>query len=307
MNLRSSSDHSAPLRRDPMNAHRRTSPTTSSTTSNSTANTAPAAPERPPASRFAQARALAGAEWKLLLRNKVALLNTLLMPGLMVVLFAGIGSGAAELSFGAFAPTMVLATALIFVVYYTLVTALVARREASVLQRLRTGEASDATILVGLAAPFVVVTFLQTMLTVLGASLFLGVGMPANIGLIVLATVGGIAVWTLLGIASTGMTRSVEHAQITTLPAILVPLLLSGVSLPLQLLPEAGQRFAALTPLHPVVELMRLGMAGIDANGVPLGASEGVVAAIPPFLVLVGWIALGAWLVRRYLRWVPRR
>lgn len=263
--------------------------------------------EHRPASRIAQTRALANAEWKLLLRNKVALINTLLLPGLTVLFFAGFLQDQMGVSVGVSAPTTVLSMALIFIVYYTLVTALVARREAAVLQRLRTGEASDATILLGLSLPFIVITFAQTALAVLGAGLFLGVGMPPNVGLVVVATILGTAVWTLLGIASTAMTRSVEHAQITTLPAILVPLLLSGVSLPLQLFPEVVQRIAALTPLHPVIELMRLGMAGTDAGGAPLRVAEGMVAAVPPSLVLIGWVAIGAWLVRRYLRWVPRR
>ncbi len=259
-----------------------------------------------PASRLAQVRALAGAETKLLLRNKVALVNTLLLPGLMVLFFSGLNREQFG-SFGAFVPTMVLGTALIFVVYYTLVTALVARREAGVLQRLRTGEASDATILLGLALPFILITFAQSALAVLGASLFLGVGLPVNLALVVLGMVLGAAVWTLLGIASTGMTRSVEHAQITTMPAIFIPLLLSGLSLPLQFMPEVVQRIAALTPLHPVVELMRYGMAGVEADGSMLSLSQGIVASVEPTLVLLGWVGLGLWLVRRYLRWVPRR
>lgn len=258
-----------------------------------------------PASR--QAWALAAAEARLLVRNKVALVNAVLMPAVMVLLVAGMGLEHTGLSFATFAPTTVLATSLVFVVYYTLVTAVVARREAHVLQRLRTGEASDATILLGLALPFVVITLAQTALAVVGAGTVLDAGPPSNLGLVVLASVLGVLVWTLLGIASTAMTRTVEHAQITTLPAILVPLLLSGLALPLPFLPEAVQRVAALTPLHPVVELMRLGLVGTDAHGAALSFADGLSAAVAPTLVLLAWSVVGWWLLRRYLRWEPRR
>lgn len=285
-----------------------TTPESDMTTATASTPTTPTHPrERTPAPALRQTRALAGAEWKLLLRNKVALLNTFLVPGLMVLFFAGLGIEGSGLSLGTFAPTMVLGMALVFIVYYTLVTALVARREAHVLQRLRTGEASDATILAGLSLPFIALTLVQTVIAVVGAALVLDVGMPVNVGSVVVAAVLGTLVWTLLGIASTGMTRSVEHAQITTLPAIFVPLLLSGLALPLQLMPEVVQRIAALTPLHPVVELMRLGMAGTAADGTPLSLTDGLLAAVSPTLVLLGWTVIGVWLVRRYLRWEPRR
>lgn len=263
-------------------------------------------PEVRPASRLKQALSLAGAEWRLLRRNKVALMNTLLMPALIVVFFSAMPMGN-DLGFGRLAPILILGTGLIFVVYYTLVTALVARREAYVLQRLRTGEASDAVILTGLSLPFALITILQTVLCVLGAALLLGVGMPPNVLLIGVAMALGTIVWSLLGIASTGFTRSVEHAQITTLPLIFVPLLLSGISFPLTMLPDWAQRIAAWTPLNPVVELMRLGMAGVDADGTALTFAETFTAAGMPVLVLVVWTVLAAWLVRRYLKWEPRR
>lgn len=196
---------------------------------------------------------------------------------------------------------------LIFVVYYTLVTALVARREASVLQRLRSGEASDATILAGLSWPFVAVTIAQTVLCIVLAVLALDAGTPVNIVLLVLAMVLGPVVWALLGIVSTVFTRSVEHAQITTMPLIFVAILLSGISFPLSMLPETVQIVASLTPLHPVLELMRLGMAGVDAHGRALTSMDTFAAAAQPVAVLLVWAAVGLWMTRRHMRWEPRR
>lgn len=263
-------------------------------------------PPRTPASPLRQVLALAGAEWRLLVRNKVALVNTFAMPGMLVLFFSMLPS-AGELGFGFVAPVFLLGMALTFVVYYTLVTALVARREAYVLQRLRTGEASDAAILTGLALPFAAITVVQTALCVVGVGVFLEVGMPANAALLVVAVVLGTVVWALLGIASTGMTRSVEHAQITTIPLITVAMLFSGISLPLTILPEALQIAASLTPMHPVLELMRLGMAGVDAHGAALDLAGTFAAAAKPLAILAGWIVLAGWAARRYLRWEPRR
>lgn len=263
-------------------------------------------PEVRPASRVRQARALAGGEWRLLRRNKVALLNTLLAPALMVGLFSFLRSPSGP-GLGQTAPLLTLGMALIFVVYYTLVTALVARREALVLQRLRSGEASDTTILVGLSLPFVAITIVQTVLCVALAVLFLGAAAPTNVALLLVAMVSGSVVWALLGIVSTSFTRSVEHAQITTMPLIFVALLLSGISFPLWVLPPWAQVMASLTPMHPVVELMSLGMTGMDAHGQAHAPLATFGAAVQPVAILVGWTVVGVWLTRRLLSWEPRR
>ncbi|STD13440.1 daunorubicin resistance ABC transporter membrane protein [Dermatophilus congolensis] len=258
------------------------------------------------ASPWRQMLALAGSEWRLLLRNKVALINTIAAPGLLVFMFASLPASR-ELGLARMAPVVLLGMVLTFVVYYTLVTSLVARRESYVLQRLRTGEASDVTILAGLALPFALIAAAQTLLSVLGVGVFLGVGIPANVGLIAVAIVLGTFVWAMLGIASTGMTRSVEHAQITTMPLILVAILFSGMSFPLTFLPEALQILASLTPMHPALDLMRLGMVGVDAHGAQLDLVGTFAAAVKPLLILLGWVVLSGWAARRYLRWQPRR
>lgn len=260
----------------------------------------------PPASRMRQVLALGGGEWRLLRRNKVALINTLLVPGLMVAFLAMLGA-TSGLSLGVMAPLVILHMALVFTVYYTLVTAVVARRESSVLSRLRTGEASDGVILAGLSGPFVLATIVQTVLCVLGAVVLLDAAMPANALLIVAAMALGCLAWALLGLASTIITRSVEHAQITTMPLITIALVFSGSMFPVAIMPDVVQTIASFTPLHPVGELMRLGMAGTDADGAALSFAETCTHALRPSLVLLAWSALGAWLVRTRMPWSPRR
>lgn len=260
-------------------------------------------PGTAPASRLRQLRALATAETRELLRNKVALFNSLGLPLVMGLIVLGFDSEA--LPIGVYFPIMVTGTAILFVVYYTLVTAVVARRESLLLKRLRSGEADDATILSGIALPFVVVTFVQYLIAVaLAAALF-------DAKLSILTVVAGLGVivaavaFAAMAVASSSFTRTVEHAQISTLPIILVPLVFSGMMFPLAFMPDPMRTFAEFMPLTPVVELMHLGIGGITTDGEAVSGIDGLVHTIRPLLVLVGWILLGAWFTRRMV-WEPR-
>ena len=109
--------------------------------------TAPALPMtvRPGADARRRVRALAAAETRLLLRNRTAVVNSVLSPLLLVALVPLFGSGDAPLG----QTLLVSATAftLVFLTYYNLVVTYVARREALVLQRMRTGELTDGEVL----------------------------------------------------------------------------------------------------------------------------------------------------------------
>jgi ABC-2 type transport system permease protein len=251
---------------------------------------------------------LARAEALLLRRNPIALLNAVAAP-VAVVLFLKISvpDGGGALGVGPMVVTSLTAFALILGVYYNLVTALVARREELVLKRLRTGETSDAEILAGTAAPAVAITWGQILVGVLVAVTVLGVGMPSNPVLVLAAVVAGTAVFVLLAAASTALTRTVEMAQVTTAPVLLVSMLLSGVMFPLDVLPEPLQRLAQVLPLTPVVDLLRLGLTGTTGQGATVGVAASFGPALVPVLVLTGWVAAGVWATRRWFRWEPRR
>src|SRR3954453_18691858 len=84
--------------------------------------------------------ALASAEIRLLLRNRTAVVNSVLGPVALLGSVAVINvSNGRELDGPRFIASAIGIT-LIMVVYYNLVTTFVARREALVLQRMRTGE-----------------------------------------------------------------------------------------------------------------------------------------------------------------------
>jgi ABC-2 type transport system permease protein len=251
---------------------------------------------------------LARGEALLLRRNPVALLVALATPVAMVLMTrAGVPDPTRSAARGAAVVTSLTAFALLFVVYYNLVTALVARREELVLKRLRTGETSDAEILAGTAAPAVAIAWGQLLIGALVAVAAFGLGRPTNPALVLAAILLGTAVFVLLALASTALTQNVEMAQLTTTPVLVAPLALSGLLFPTDLLPESLQRLGQLLPLTPVVDLLRLGLTGTTTQGASVDLAASLEPAVGPLLVLAGWVVVGVWATRRWFRWEPRR
>jgi ABC-2 type transport system permease protein len=265
---------------------------------------------RPGLSRKAVRRiaALGRAEGVLLRRNRIALLTAVVLPACLVFWFStSLHAGAVP---GPKAATLVLwlaAAALLMPVYYNLVTAMVARREDLVFKRLRTGEATDAEILSGTAAPAVAIAWVQLAVAAVAAVVIGGLGAPADALLAATALVLGTAVFVLLAAVTTTVTRTVELAQATTLPVLLLSFAFNGLTFPLAALPEPVRSVAQALPLTSVVTLLRLGLTGTAVGGGHDGLAAAGGAAVVPVLVLAAWIAAAAWAARRWFRWEPRR
>lgn len=250
---------------------------------------------------------LARGEALLLRRNPIALLTALATPvAVVLVTRASVPDTAGGLG-GAAVVTSLATFTLLFAVYYNLVTALAARREELVLKRLRAGESSDAEILAGTAAPAVAIAWGQILIGVLVAVTAFGMGLPTNAALVLAAIVLGTAVFVLLALASTAVTRNVEMAQLTTTPVLFAPLALSGLLFPVDQLPEPLQRLGQVLPLTPVVDLLRLGLTGTTTQGASVDLAASFGPAVVPLLVLAGWVVAGVWATRRWFRWEPRR
>jgi ABC-2 type transport system permease protein len=259
---------------------------------------------RPHAHRIA---ALARAEWVLLRRNRTALLTAVALPALLVYGLKALPGTSGAGGTGVVLLTGLVAFALLFAVYYNLVTTLVGRRDQLVLKRLRTGETTDSEILVGTAAPAVAIAWAQITVTAVAAVAVFGLAPPADAPLGLLALAGGSAVFVLLAVLTATVTGSVEMAQITTLPVLIVSFAFSGLLFRLAFLPEPLRMVARALPLTPVAELMRLALTGTTADGHHLGTAASLGAAAVPIAVLVAWIVAGAWAARRWFRWEPRR
>lgn len=249
--------------------------------------------------RFA---ALVRAETRILLRNKTAMFGAMTMPPVMAFAFAGISKDA---NLGGLLVTMLLGMGLLFVVYYTLVTSLVAHREQLVLKRLRTGEATTGEILLAPAVPLWGLLVMETLMALILAVTALDLHVAQPLALIP-AIVLGASAWTGLAIWSATFTRTVESAQLTTMPALLVTLLFSGFSIPLDILPETAERLAHWLPLTPVVDLTRLAFTGVNTAGTVVTGTDVVLAAASMSLVLLAWTALSLWEGVNRFRWEPR-
>ncbi|NGY65042.1 ABC transporter permease [Lentzea sp. NEAU-D13] len=235
-----------------------------------------------------RAVAVGQAELTLFWRNKTALFNSLALPLLLApALMAAANAEGKPLIVGLIGFVLVMA------VYYNLVTTFVARREELVLKRLRVGELTDPEILLGASLPSVVVALGQIVLFSAIVAVMTEVAVPTRPWFLVLGVAGGVAVFVLLAAASSAFTRTVEMAQVTSLPILVACLLGSGLFFPLSMLPEGVASAMRLLPLNPVLDLAR---AGWDGGPV-----------LQPMIVLAVWIVLGTYAVRRWFRWDPRR
>jgi ABC-2 type transport system permease protein len=252
-------------------------------------------------------RALASAEIRLLLRNRTAVVNSLLGPVLLLASVATIDvSNGLELD-GPRLIASAVGITLIMVAYYNLVTTFVARREELVLQRMRTGELTDGEILLGTAVPTLLVTIAQILVVAVGLVALGKWSAPVDIVLPLLALLGGGTLMVVLAAATTSFTRTVEAAQFTTLPLVLAATFFSGLLVPLSGLPEQLAQVFRFLPLTPVIELSRLGLAGETWNGHAVDTAAAWAAAPVPLAVLAGWLVVGAIVARRVFRWAPRR
>lgn len=276
-----------------------------------TTPTTPTSPFAAPADRDAAALggrarrlgALVIAETRMLLRNRTALFTALALPVMMAVMFSGLSDGLEDV--GVFMVTALLATSLLFVVYYTLVTSLVARREQLVLKRLIAGEPTRLEVLLAPAVPLWGLLVLQSGV---GTALAVGVmGEPlAHPWVLLLAVVGGATTWTALAIWCSTWTRTAEAAQLTTMPFMLVAILLSGFSLPLSMFGPVVERLAQWLPMTPVVGLTNLAFTGTDAAGRPIDEAGLLGTVVGALLPLLAWAALALYEGLRSFRWDAR-
>jgi ABC-2 type transport system permease protein len=234
-----------------------------------------------------RAVAVGQAELKLFWRNRTALFNSLVLPLLIVPLLLSVDADGVPLVIGLIGFVLVMA------VYYNLVTTFVARREELVLKRLRVGELTDPEILLGASLPSVVVALGQMTLFAVIVGVMTGVSLPSRPWFLLVGIVGGVIVFVLLAAASSAFTRTVEMAQVTSLPVLMACVLGSGLFIPLSVMPEGVASVLRLLPLTPVLDLLRAGW-----HGGPV---------LQPLIILAAWIALGTYAVRRWFRWDPRR
>ena len=255
-------------------------------------------PATTPAGRMT---ALARAELTLLGRSRTTVLSAVFVP---LALPVSVQSAVEQmdladvgLNVGLVMLPASIGFSLLFAVYSTLVGVFAARREGLVLKRLRTGELRDGEILAGAALPAVAIGFVQSVVLAVGCGFLLDVQAPKAPQLAVVGLLSGLAICACLAAVTASYTRTVESAQVTSLPLVLVSMMGSGIVVPLELLPDRLASVCGLLPLTPVITLVRGGWSGELSAGA-------TVAAVTTALA---WTAVGVFAVRRWFRWEPRR
>ncbi|WP_329051676.1 ABC transporter permease [Streptomyces violaceus] len=245
--------------------------------------------------------ALARAEMVLFGRSKgtlvAALFVPLTLPFAMRSAVEELDLKDAGLSVGLVMLPAAIGFSLLFAVYSSLVSVFTARREELVLKRLRTGEMRDAEVLAGAALPAVVTGFVQCVLLAVGCTVLLDLGAPSAPHLAVLGLLLGLSSSVTLAALTASFTRTVESAQVTTLPVLMITMLGSGVIVPLELLPDRLASVCEVLPLTPVITLVRGGWSG-DLSG---------TEALTAIATAVAWTVVAVFAVRRWFRWEPRR
>ncbi|WSQ10256.1 ABC transporter permease [Streptomyces sp. NBC_01231] len=186
---------------------------------------------------------------------------------------------------------------LLFAVYSALIGVFVGRREELVLKRLRTGELRDREILAGAALPSVSTGLVQSLILVAGCAALLDLGAPEAPHLVVVGVLLGLVMCASLAAVTASFTRTVESAQVTSLPLMMISMVGSGITVPLELMPDRVATVLELLPLTPVITLVRGGWSG----------ELSLYEALGPVLIALAWTAFGVFAVRRWFRWEPRR
>ncbi|MFI9823372.1 ABC transporter permease [Streptomyces sp. NPDC052013] len=245
--------------------------------------------------------ALARAEMTLLGRSKgtlfAALFVPLMLPFTVLSVVGEMDLEEAGLTVGTVVLPAAVGFSLLFAVYSALVGIFVTRREELVLKRLRTGEVRDVEILAGASLPAVTIGFVQCLVLTVGCAALLDVSAPQAPHLVALGLLSGLVMCAALAAVTASFTRTVESAQVTSMPLLLVSMMGSGIAVPLEMLPDRLASVCELLPLSPVIRLVRDGWTGDLSAYETLGA---VVTA-------VAWTVLALFGVRRWFRWEPRR
>lgn len=244
---------------------------------------------------------LARFNFTLMVRNRTTMLYAFAIPLLPLALLLMADPDEPLTAVGALSYAFVMG--FLFPGYYNLLSMFVSRRDELVLKRLRTGETSDADLIVSMALPGATVVVAVAVLTV-PIAMVAGFQFPANPLLVLVTVVLGIATFAAFALWTASWTRTAEAAQLTSGPIMLLALMGSFATA----MPESVGRWLALTPGAAVTDLVTLGWFGLDPDATEQSVTfiEGLVLALPAAGVLVAWLLIAVVLAQRSMRWEPR-
>ncbi len=238
----------------------------------------------------------------LIIRNWLTLTYAVVMPLLPLgMLFLGPHG---DVDTGSTFVTTGLLMALMFPVYYNLLSMFVSRRDELVLKRLRTGEVRDAELVLSMALPGAAVMLVVSVLAI-GVAMANGLPFPVNPLLFLVAVLLSTATFSALALWTASWTRTAEAAQMTSMPVVVLAMV--GMFRPV--FPESADAWVALLPTSAVHDLVRVTWFGRPSE---LGTAERFDflatwgEAVPALGVLAAWTLLSMWVARRAMQWEPR-
>lgn len=240
-----------------------------------------------------QLTALLRMELRALRRNRTASIVSVAAPLAIGILLAGQYQGGAD--GGVARMGSMLALVGVLAVHHHLITVYAARRQELVLKRLRAGLLSDGAILAGTAAGTVLLFVLQSACLAIYGVAVLGLPVPANPLLLVVALTLAAAVLAVSAAALSAVTRSSEAAMLTSLPTVVLFLAAPGALVPLGSLPARVEEIARYSPMASFSTVVRDAWLG----------DEGLQTLLALAAVTV-WALLGWALARAVFRWEPR-
>jgi ABC-2 type transport system permease protein len=233
--------------------------------------------------------ALSRAELLLLLRNKVMMVNALIIAPAMVFFVISVLPVRPE---GSMLLMQMVLWAASFVIYYNLTSIFVSRREERVFARMETGEASKWEALIAASVPSVSIASLQVVMAGVAGKVWLGGTIAAHPIKGFLGFLCIIVTFVALAAATTSFTKSVEAAQLTTMPILFALLLTSGLLLPAEMFARPIQIAISYNPLAALADVL----TGAESSRV-----------LPALVVLMLWAVVACVLARRYTAFSPRR
>jgi ABC-2 type transport system permease protein len=173
---------------------------------------------------------------------------------------------------------------------------IVARREMGILKRIRSTPLPPATYLVAVLASILVVFALQAIALFTLGSVLESTPWPSNAASLALALLLGAGAFAGLGLAISGVIRSVEGSS-AVINVVLLPMaFLSGSFGPTADYPQALQAIGDVLPLKYLVDAIN----AIYLHGKQLWDEPTAVA------VLTAWGVFGMVVAMRKFRWEPR-
>jgi ABC-2 type transport system permease protein len=173
---------------------------------------------------------------------------------------------------------------------------IVARREMGILKRIRSTPLPPATYLVAVIGSILVVFALQAVALFTLGSVLESTPWPSNAASLALALLLGAGAFAGLGLAITGVIRSVEGSS-AVINVVLLPMaFLSGSFGPTADYPQALQAIGDVLPLKYLVDAIN----AIYLHGKQLWDEPTAVA------VLTAWGVFGIAVAMRKFRWEPR-